>query len=188
MPTTSPATLLIADCGATSGKWALVDRATGCARRFVTGPVNPAVYNPSHIAATLAEASGRLPMPPDAVAIYAAGAIGPGAQMLAREAAAAFGLRIEAVSVDTDLAGAATALFGTEREWHVFSAPEATHVYGAEAQLSAICARWDISLATKDRGLLLARQCCVWPYVIVLTPPCRRLGGGLSRSRLPIGG
>lgn len=115
MPTTSPATLLIADCGATSGKWALVDRATGCVRRFVTGPVNPAVYNPSHIAATLAEASGRLPMPPDAVAIYAAGAIGPGAQMLAREAAAAFGLRIEAVSVDTDLAGAATALFGTER-------------------------------------------------------------------------
>ena len=189
MPTTSPATLLIADCGATSGKWALVDRATGCARRFVTGPVNPAVYNPSHIAATLAEASGRLPMPPDAVAIYAAGAIGPGAQMLAREAAAAFGLP-DRGSVGRYRSGGSrhgafrnregvACILGTGSNTCLWSGSSIErnmrpmgYILGDEGSGAALGASM-LRMALRHR---------------LDSPPCRRLGGGLSRSRLPIGG
>lgn len=112
---TSAPTLLLADCGASSGKWAYIDRATGRVVRFATGPVNAAVHTPEHIAECLDSARRQCPAPPAAVAIYAAGAVGEGLTRLRALAAKAFGTGDNALIVDTDLALAARALLGPQR-------------------------------------------------------------------------
>lgn len=107
--------LLIADCGATSGKWAFADRTSGSGVRFVTGPVNPSVYTDDEIALELAKAAQQCPRPPSAALMFAAGALGERAGRLRDMAAAAFGLDRRHVTVGSDLEGAAAALLGDTR-------------------------------------------------------------------------
>lgn len=104
--------LLIADCGATSGKWAYIDRASGSVVRFRTGPVNASLHNTKCIAAEMARAIEQCPEPPAVMCIYAAGAVGEGKSVLAGAAMAVSGLPPEDISVSDDLTGAALALLG----------------------------------------------------------------------------
>lgn len=104
--------LLIADCGATSGKWAYVDRASGSVVRFRTGPVNASLHNTKCIAAEMARAIEQCPEPPAVMCIYAAGAVGEGKSVLAGAAMAVSGLAPENITVNDDLTGAALALLG----------------------------------------------------------------------------
>lgn len=108
--------LLIADCGATSGKWAVVDRLSGAVSRFTTGPVNPSVYSPEQIDSQLAIAAGYVAgIPLGEVEMYVAGAVGEAAGILAARAAAAFSLDPGRVRVETDLTGACRGLLGDRR-------------------------------------------------------------------------
>ncbi len=108
-------TLLIADCGATSGKWAVVDRLTGTVSRFSTGPINPSVYSRSHISTQLSLAAGQVKMPIGSVQMYVAGAVGHPARTLAAEVARSFAVDPEQVRIETDLTGACRALLGDRR-------------------------------------------------------------------------
>ncbi|MBD5345888.1 MAG: hypothetical protein HDR92_02000 [Bacteroides sp.] len=107
--------LLIADCGATSGKWALVDRSSGAVARFVTGPVNPSVYTREQIDAEILKVAGKCCVAPVEACIYAAGAIGEGCMQLARAVSEILGIPPQSVIVESDLTGAAKALLGTTR-------------------------------------------------------------------------
>lgn len=104
--------LLIADCGATSGKWAYIDRTSGSVVRFRTGPVNASLHNTKCIAAEMARAIEQCPAPPSVMCIYAAGAVGEGKSVLAGVAMAVSGLAPENISVHDDLTGSAKALLG----------------------------------------------------------------------------
>lgn len=111
----SPSALLIADCGATSGKWAYIDRASGSTVRFTTGPVNASIHDLTRIASELVTAREQCPSPPSALLINAAGAVGDSIGRLQRLAAGIFGLGEECVKVQSDLAGTARALLGGNR-------------------------------------------------------------------------
>ncbi|MDE7236456.1 MAG: hypothetical protein K2N66_01375, partial [Paramuribaculum sp.] len=68
-----PTKLLLADCGATSGKWAYIDRTSGSVVRFRTGPVNASLHDIGRIAEEMARAIEQCPAPPSAICLYAAG-------------------------------------------------------------------------------------------------------------------
>lgn len=106
---------LIADCGATSGKWAFIDPVAESVIRFSTGPLNMAVQDDGSIRAALTEARESCPSSPGAVRIYAAGVTGGYGESLADMVGGIFGLPQDRIAVDTDLAGAAEALLGSER-------------------------------------------------------------------------
>lgn len=111
----SPTALLIADCGATSGKWAYVDRASGSTVRFTTGPVNASIHDLTRITTEMVTAREQCPAPPSALHVYAAGAFGDNAAILKKAAADVFGLDPDSVRVESDLVGAARALLGNRR-------------------------------------------------------------------------
>lgn len=104
--------LLIADCGATSGKWAYIDRTSGSVVRFRTGPVNASLHDTKCIAAEMTRAIEKCPAPPSDMCIYAAGAVGEGKAVLAGAAMAVSGLAPENIAVHDDLTGSARALLG----------------------------------------------------------------------------
>lgn len=107
-----PTKLLVADCGATSGKWAYIDRTSGSVVRFRTGPVNASLHDIGRIAEEMARAIEQCPAPPSAICIYAAGAVGEGKSLLVETATAVSGLDSGHITVDDDLTGAARALLG----------------------------------------------------------------------------
>ncbi|MCM1028955.1 MAG: hypothetical protein NC342_06170 [Pseudoflavonifractor sp.] len=108
-------TLLIADCGATSGKWACIDHTSGSVVRFRTGPVNSSLHTRERIAAELARAKTQCPVPPSALQVYAAGALGEQKEELRGLLTEAFGIDRANITVESDLYGAALGLLGHER-------------------------------------------------------------------------
>ncbi len=107
--------VLIADCGATSGKWALVDPASGSVAHFTTGPINASVQSEESVAEALQAALDACPASPGRVRLYAAGVIGAARERLTASVAAAFGLAADNVVVASDLVGAAEGLLGPDR-------------------------------------------------------------------------
>lgn len=108
-------TLLVADCGATSGKWVLSSHASGSMARFRTGPINVSTMSDSQVSAELADARKQCPVPPTIVRIYASGAIGAGIERLRSAAARVFDLPEENVTVESDLVGTARAVLAHRR-------------------------------------------------------------------------
>lgn len=106
---------LIADCGATSGKWLIVDEKGARISSFTTGAVNPSVYTPEHIHRELEMACFKAGDGINEVEMYVAGVVGATAESLATEAAHIFGLPRGAVVVETDMVGACRYLLGERR-------------------------------------------------------------------------
>lgn len=105
-------TSLIADGGSTKTLWA-VKSADGLSSVAVTRGINPVHQSLQEISAIVREELlPRLTVAPQAVEFYGAGCRGAACDVVRRAVVAVLGLRAEAVTVDSDIVGAARALFG----------------------------------------------------------------------------
>lgn len=102
--------ILVADCGSTKCAWTLIE-AGSCERLFESPGMNPAVNDPEVVAGWVAESLAGIEREAVCEAhFYGAGCAGEGA--LSMRAALAAYLPDARVEVDSDLLGAARALFG----------------------------------------------------------------------------
>jgi N-acetylglucosamine kinase-like BadF-type ATPase len=102
--------LLLADGGSTSTKWAFLDSASPAVRRFATAPLNPTLCaDPSRLLRALAPLTVR----PEAVRFFGSGCTPQAAPLLSGVLQEYFGLTAGQVTVQSDLVGAAEALWAT---------------------------------------------------------------------------
>lgn len=147
--------LIIADSGSTKCTWIVNDGARTTTVR--TRGINAVQHSEEQIRETLAE------LPPcgavTAVRFYGAGcgATFPGAsEKMRRELAAHFGT--EDVTVESDLLGAARALFGRGEGIAASSAPAPTRAGAAAAKFGKTSLRWAMCWATRAAA-------CTWDAI-----------------------
>lgn len=107
--------ILVADSGSTKTSWVLAGN-DGISMRIGTAGINPAVQNIDDIVVTMTDIASALPETPREIHFYCAGCRGEARSSMLRLLHSVFEgePQLEKIEVESDLLGAARALFGDE--------------------------------------------------------------------------